>query len=366
MRPEAPFSASKMFVCTFGITLTNLHMKPEEMIGMMTPGGAIRALNCNYGHKAQAGYESFLKAPKPPVVRVPAQVGAGAAGRLAPAQLRPRQVQGDGSCFNSCVEFVVDFGPGAPAPPPAVAARIAAGKRYHVKIFPATGKTQIPGVLCEDLADGFFVAGLLADFLTAAGVQADPAAPIEAREGGPIMMNHKFVLTRADERLILNLSAIATHLQGLRATQEAGGEAGLPLPIESVTHPQDKQNISFKFVMAGVFDKKGKPKTVRVNMFRRGKVNFLGSANFETPRVVYGFLERLFQDNWAEFVVLQPRPDRPPRAAGGAPPRAAGRKAGGPAGGAAGAAAGAAAEAAAFAAAEARLLALTRAFGGAL
>lgn len=303
-RAAPPFSPIVMFVCTFEAVINNINRTHEDLIGVLEPRGAIKALNCNFGHKVLPGFERFEKRPKSkqaPGARAEPRgrlIGS-SRRRLAPANVRPRKPQGDATCFNSALEVTIIPGP-EDNPPPAVLEYFARNpnKHYAVKSFPTTGKTQVPGVVCDGLVDGTFIAQRWAKYLTESGVAEDPSLPITVVEERPIMLNFKFFLYRASERVILNLSAIAHHLEVVKESGEA-----LPYPVREIKHVQDGQNISFKFVSpAG--------KKVRVNMFFRGKVNILGAAEFETPRAIYNYLSVLIYDRWGEFINIQPLPDR--------------------------------------------------------
>ncbi|MEL0212470.1 MAG: hypothetical protein VW891_18145, partial [Novosphingobium sp.] len=110
-------------------------------------------------HKAQPGYERFLKRPKAPAAPAPEPRGhlGGGRRRLAPVNVRVRKPQGDATCFNSALEVTIIPGP-EDNPPPAVREYFAQNpdKHYAVKSFPTTGKTQVPGVVCDNLEDGSF------------------------------------------------------------------------------------------------------------------------------------------------------------------------------------------------------------------
>lgn len=291
---EPPFSPPVMFVCTFEAELDNICRTHEDLIRVLEPAGAVKAINCNYGHKAQPGFERFLKLPAPLPAPEPARDG-----ELAPANVRQRKLQGDGTCFNSAIEAIIIPGPGDD-PPPVVQQLLAANpdKHYAVKSFPTTGKTQVPGVLSLGLEDGGYVARLWAQYLSAAGVGARPAEDIRVVAVRPIMQNFKFHLMRRDERIILNLGRLVGHLETVRE-----GAEGVPYPIREIKHAQDNQNISFKFQVAAA-------KKVRVNIFFRGKVNILGAASSESAQRIYDFLSTLLRRRWAAFVVIQPLSDR--------------------------------------------------------
>jgi hypothetical protein len=352
---DQPFSPLTMFVCTYEAVIGNINKTHEALVGLLDPRGPIKALNCNFGHKVQPGFERFEKKPKappPPQEGPPRGRLGGHHGRLAPAVVRVRKPQGDATCFNSALEVTVIPGP-EDGMPPAVRDYFAGkpDKHYALKSFPTTGKTQVPGVVCEGLEDGAYIARLWASFLTKAGVAEDPSLPITVVEERPIMLNFKYFLHRRSERVILNLSEIADHLEAAKAAAKLaegvddmepgaadraeaamradnpaayrlylGGGGGLPFPVREIKHVQDGQNISFKFVSpAG--------KKVRVNVFFRGKVNILGAADFETPRAIHAYLSGLVHDRWNDFVDIQPLPDRVRRTRAAAAAAAAAAKA---------------------------------------
>jgi hypothetical protein len=294
--PDPPFTALEMFVCTYEVTLDNIQrMSHRELIGRLEPRGAVKALDCNYGHKVLPGSGLAPKAPPPP--RQPLD------GNEAP--VRTRKPQGDASCFNSALEVKIVPGP-EDAPPPGVleyAERRRIVKRYALKTFPSTGKTQVPGVICPGLEDGEYVAGLWARHLTESGIAADPARPVAVRDGRPIMLNFKFALrNRSGREENFNLAAV---VERLAADKAAGGGPDLPYPIREIKPVQDGQNnIAFKLV--GTREKK-----VRVNLFRGGKVNVLGAIDFEVPRAAYAYLSRLLARDWDRFVDVIPEPDFP-------------------------------------------------------
>ena len=145
-----PLTSLTLFVCTYVAKLDNLHISFVELTERMcrNPHGCLLAINSNFGHAAQPGYEGYLKAKKPAPVRT------------VPARGRPRKVQGDGTCFNSAVEPVITVDH----------PNIADDKVYFVKCFPTTGETQVPGVILPDISDGHIVLEAFVAYLNEMGV----------------------------------------------------------------------------------------------------------------------------------------------------------------------------------------------------
>ena len=227
-RPAEPFTLPVMFTCAIATLVGNISRSHEELTGILDPmvaagRGGVRALNSNFGRYCQAGYERFLKRPKPPPRR------------------RDRKRQGDASCFNSALEVTIIPGPDE-NPPRTVVAALSKnpGKYYAVKCFPLTGYTQVPGVISPDLSDGSFAAVIWARFLTEAGVGINSAIPVTILGEWPIMINFKSLLVRLSDRVVLNLARVVEYLKSVKESGEA-----LPFPIREIKHPQDSPNMSF-------------------------------------------------------------------------------------------------------------------------
>lgn len=298
--PVPPFTPLTLFVCTYVATLQNLRIGFEALTHVLCdrPQGVLLAVNSNFGHAAQPGFEALIKTPRPPPVRA------------GPTRGKVRRVQGDGSCFNSAVEPVV-------APPPDMG--LPHGKVYFVKCFPTTGQMQVPGVIRPDLADGdavldAFVAYLNGKNVGVLGPEGVPL-PVKVKERAAKMLNYKFQLVRASSRLLVNLAALAARLralEGARATE--GGVGALPpaltewracvLPpyvVRETKAPADDVKISFRFVVG--------ERRPRVNVFQMGKVNILGGDSEKSAERIFAFFGRLFSANWQELVCLQPLSD---------------------------------------------------------
>jgi hypothetical protein len=305
--PEpAPFTPLALFVCTYVAKLGSLHMGFVHLTALMCedPRGPLLAINSNFGHACQPGYEHLLKLPKPP---------AQAPRRLAPTRGRARKVQGDGTCFNSAVEptLAIDH-PG-----------IDADKVYKVKCFPTTGETQIPGVIRPDLSDGRAVLEAFVAYLNGLGVGDEGPdgvrATVTVLSEQPKMLNYKFRLTRSSPRVLVNLRALALYMQALEQTRALEGEGGVawaahrpalllpPYLVRETKPPTDDVKVSFRF--------RGASRSPRVNVFREGKVNILGADTETAALRIYAYFEQLFTVNWAALVCLQPRCDLERRAA---------------------------------------------------
>ena len=306
--PQGPLSALTLFVCTYVAKLGNLHIGFVELTAIMCadPHGPLVAINSNFGHACQPGYEHLLKAPKPPPER------------RVPARGRARKGQGDTTCFNSAVEPILAIDhPG-----------ISDDKIYKVKCFPTTGETQVPGVISPDLSDGRAVLDAFVVYLNELGV-GDAGLEVAIVSQQPKMMNYKYRVLRTSPRILVNLHAFATYMQILEATKATEGTpltealaarfAGWaaiilpPYPVRETKPPTDDVKVSFRF--------RGADRAPRINVFQEGKINILGADSAESARNIYDFFVQLFTDNWSKLICLQPRRDLERRqAARAAPP----------------------------------------------
>lgn len=103
-KPEKPFSPLVMFTCTFESRVGNISRSHKELTDVLGPmiatgSGPIKALNSNFGHYCQPGYEKYIKSPKPVLKKT--------TGKIAPIPIRQRKPQGDATCFNSALEIII-------------------------------------------------------------------------------------------------------------------------------------------------------------------------------------------------------------------------------------------------------------------
>ena len=61
---ESAFSELTMFVSLWDAVLGHLKIPFDTFIGKVEPVGKIKALNSNFEHKAQPGWEAYIKRPE--------------------------------------------------------------------------------------------------------------------------------------------------------------------------------------------------------------------------------------------------------------------------------------------------------------
>jgi len=340
-RPAEPISPLHLFVCTYVARLANIHMEGEELTKRLSiaPRGALLAVNGNYGHACQPGFESLMKLP--------------AAAARPVLRGRPRKGQGDSTCFNSAVEPIMRL------------IDALTDKVYKMKLFSTTGETQVPGVLNADLSDGHAALVTLVDYLNeiGAGDFADGSMPprwaalrkaaeeaaaagdtdaiaryheqltayvtapqvanarllVTIASEGPKMLNYKFRIIRSSPRMLVNLVVLSMYLSTLEAAPAGTSPEEMvdmlaaispgrppvyvrpPFPVRETNPPTDDVKVSFRF-------RSGR-RAPRVNVFQGGKVNILGAESIDCAAQIYRFFQELFTANWSELICLQPRRD---------------------------------------------------------
>ena len=322
LNPAGVLSDKEMFVCSYFAELGNLHGCLVDFTRRLcaNPHGCLVAVNSNFGHAAQPGFEQYLKVPRAPD---------------APEDLRTRgrvrKVVGDRTCFYSAIELVIRTG----------GADIPEGKVYFIKCFPATGRTQIPGVILNDLSDGHIVLAAFVDYLNE--MRLGDAAPADALAGAlagaalgaapadactcgkvhgvgaalpvvitnetPVMLNYKFMVTLARANalvpLIIDLHQLALYLCAFERHAELEDWVPVvpPFQIHETKTPVDDVKVSFLVSFPG------SARRPRVKFFHSGKVNILGAKTEEMAQAIHEFFRGLFVANWPRLVSRLPQRD---------------------------------------------------------
>lgn len=321
--PIEVFSELKLFVCTYVAKIGNININFEQLTHILCGNlsGNILALNSNYGHSAQPGYEYYMKHQN-------------TSASSSNAKGRTRKIQGDGTCFNSAIEPVIKLDESRE------------DKVYFIKCFPTTGETQIPGVINDDYSDGHNVLVTFIDYLNGLqlGIQQDGIIQqIYIEHEGPKMLNYKFKLNRESDRILINLIKLAEYLTTVerhmhsnsfdpsdcadtctdgvdnsaivdssngRVNSNVNGTViygdlcliKFPFPIKEIKSPVDDIKVSFRFQTSV-------KRAPRINIFQEGKINILGAESESSAIAIYEFLRDTFKHNWHKLINIKPEKD---------------------------------------------------------
>lgn len=287
--PTEIFSELNLFVCTYVAKLNNINIGFEQLTHILTSNlsGDILAINSNYGHASQPGYECFVKHPK--VVNNDKST-VYTKGRI-------RKIQGDGTCFNSAIEPVIRIDESVE------------NKVYYIKCFPTTGETQIPGVIKDNFSDGHQVLVTFINYLNnlQIGIKNEDGThkQINIEHEGPKMLNYKFKLYRENNRILINLIKIAEYLIMLEKKEDFDSwiPVELPFVLKEIKSPVDDIKVSFRFQTSI-------KRAPRINIFQEGKINILGAETIESAKLIYIFLTNIFKLNWSKLINIKPEKDK--------------------------------------------------------
>lgn len=221
-------------------------------------------------------------------------------------------------------------------------------KIYKIKLYPSTGRIQIPGIIKPDLSDGIRLIDKLINYINAA-----PAAVINIEDPqqqliGPqqcndicaieeiniIMINYKTTLRNISSRMLFNLNSIGEYIQLLEDRYLYEGmielmpEIEYLLPVHKVNSfskwnelvlppflisdtklKNNDKYISFIFIpfSTEIGPKKGRIATVKI--FQKGKINILGVKKQEHAEQIYDFLKKLIMLNIEQLIAIKLKPD---------------------------------------------------------
>lgn len=268
----------ELFVCTLTAILNGPSSSVKELTDKFENRctGSLKAVDSNFGHHSQPGFSHLIKQSKknnksdrkkenkPRVIK------------------KPRQTQGDGTCFQSMTEFNFNLG---------------GDKEYKVKLFPTTLHVQIPGVILSDLSDGYLVIQELVNCLNNL-----PSTNDEKFEIGivkPNMLNYKFRIRLPNTRVIINLNSLSKYLMNLERLKIVIGDDVTNIEgwdhivlcqyvIHSTKPPVGVTRVSFRI-------KAPNNRNPMVNIFQSGKVNILGGDSEDSRDIIYGFVSELFK-----------------------------------------------------------------------
>jgi hypothetical protein len=262
--------------------ITNVEMYEYDLIDQVLPDEDIVAYKCNYGVEIYEGYTEPIDTKKPK------------RGRKKNMGRVNRKKQGSGKCFNSQLTFIirsrtVDVLPDG---------RIPEGSRvYKFKVF-RPGVVQLPGVRQEHINDvvecAYFIERAL-NFNLHPG-ETDPTKISRLVNLEPVMKNYKFTLKLGPGQII-KMKELFRVLKGEQGNPNLNSPKHPPLFMVSY----GRHNVAVCFSTPTTY---APEKTMRVNIFMRGKINILGALNDEYTYQVYYYLDWLFATYGDTIIVI--------------------------------------------------------------
>lgn len=301
---ESPiFTAPISTTITMEGTLANVRFHEAEFIHELLPSEDVVLIKCNFGKIIFENYREPVKVKKTNRGR-----------KKKEKRHKHRKIQGDGTCFNSQITFVVRS---LLDPIPESGIIPSDTRVYKFKVF-RTGRIQLPGVrpqLIHDVVACTEKIVHLLNFHLHPGVE-DITKLVHMVNINPVMKNYKFMARMAPNELI-DLMVLKQLLleekqrqQRRRAAQVLGAE-NANVVDESPAHPniydvkytREETKLSIKFHTPVA---KNRKKKARVNIFMRGKFNILGAFDEEVTAQIYKYLEWLFTKQRDRLIVSVP------------------------------------------------------------
>jgi len=271
---QIPPCFSSILPTTFGMggAFKNIHFHEAQLINIIVPNDIFVLAKCNFGEVKLPGFsqpapnkaKSTRGRKRKPPVGIPR---------------KPRKIQGTGQCFNSSVLIWTRS-----ATFPHVI--------YKYKVF-RTGQFGLPGIKPWMIRDIVSRTRELGDYLARTIASAPAGIGHPDADGAivalsPIMKNYKWarILTRAES---LDLRAVAERIYS---------DETAPFAIDYIRYGCEDVKLAVKFFTPIPGNDQ---KTLRVNVFPRGKINILGAFDTAATRKICLYLSLLLASE--EYVV---------------------------------------------------------------
>jgi hypothetical protein len=302
----------KLFVCTQSAKITNFNYSMEEFTNMIKENfpDFILSLNSNYAHVCQPGCEGELKLNSK---------------KKKNKIFKKRQTQGDETIFHSAIQLNLILNS-------TIENFLAQSKAkvYKIKLYPSTGKIQIPGIIKSDLSDGIEIINKLINYINVLTFEKNKVEnKYEIEDINIIMINYKTSLHLISPRILFNLNSIGEYIQLLEYLyiyEDMTEKWAIPIHEENSFKKWEKlilppflisdtklknndKHISFTFIPLSTEIKPKKGKIATIKIFQQGKINILGIKNEYYANKIYIFLKNIIKNNVKNFIVVKMIPD---------------------------------------------------------
>jgi hypothetical protein len=254
------FGGLTLSLCVYSAKISVKDLNYIELGEKFTPNEKIVAINSNFIHNAYNGFEEFISKPK--------KITYYKKKLMATAGYKERKKVGDGTCFGSCLEFIIFI-----------------DKPYKTRYFPKSGDLQVFGVTDEKYRSGEIVADCFINYLKKS-LNLDS---IEIISTYLSLVNYKFDVLLPDKFLIdlTKLGAIINSKQY---------QSPFPIHFTNVCIDGRKLSVIFK-----INDKK-----TRFIIWPSGRVNIMSAVNFDNASRIYEFFLGVFEAEWKSIIKALP------------------------------------------------------------
>lgn len=246
---EKIISDLSLWIAVFEIKITPINIRVIDFIDKYEPDFPILAINSNFGHKALQGHENLKKPPKD-----------------------RRNKQGDGSCFNSNIEFSIFY----------------EERIYHPKYNPVNGTIQIPGIRKQDFSDVRDILNIILNYVEKNNVNKI----IEEMYVRPNLINMKCSVNLRPGQIV-NLAAIRRILYPNFKQTDENIKYSISRPVLI-----EKNTCKIYF---DVPEKKNG--YILAKLSQKGKINIFGSKSTRCCDIIHAFITECFEKFGEEFII---------------------------------------------------------------
>jgi hypothetical protein len=281
------FSKLSLSLCVYSAKISVKDLDYITIGELLEPNHEIVSINSNFVHKAYPGFEGYISRPK--------KVSPSKKKMMATHGYKERKKVGDGTCFQSCLDFNILIRDGGPT---------ATAKAYRMRYFPKSGDIQVFGVKDENYQSGelvvqrFIIYLMCQDTNSAINSSGDPVfSYVEVVSTSLSLLNYKFeVLLTPQFRIDISKldEILSTDLYSPPFRIVCRSD-----PVEAI------RRISI------VLESNGKK--TRVIIWPSGKINIMSVASIDDAIKIYDFLCEIFTAEWDNIIKKIPIPDPPMR-----------------------------------------------------
>jgi len=270
MTENTRFSRLYLTLCVYSAKINVKDLNYITIGELLDPTDEIVSINSNFVHKVFTGFEAYIAKLK--------EVSPSKKKMMAIPGYKERKKVGDGTCFQSCLDFNVLYDP----------------RIFRMRYFPKSGDLQVFGVKDENFQAGEVVVYKFINYLNSSGVPT--FSSVDVVSTSLTLLNYKFAVSLMSQNRV-DISKLDEIL--------ASDLYSPPFPIVLRAVPYDSiSRISI------VFESNGKK--TRVIIWPSGKINIMAVASWGDAYKIYNFLCDIFNAEWDNIITKIP--DLPMRA----------------------------------------------------
>lgn len=285
MTGNTKFSELSLSLCVYSAKISVKDLDYITIGGLLEPNQEIVSINSNFIHKTYEGFEGYIARPK--------NISPSKKKLIATQGYRERKKVGDGTCFQSCLDFTIMIGDQCTSQINDTQI-LSYPKNYRMRYFPKSGYLQVFGVRDENYRSGELVVQRFINYLTnSSGVPAFSSVEIVSTSLSLLNYKFKVILSPQFRVDISKLDKILT--------------TDLYSPPFHIVHRSDPNEGISRFSI--IFESNGKKS--RVIIWPSGKINIMSVASIDVAIKIYDFLHEIFTAEWDNIIKEIPIPDPP-------------------------------------------------------